>query len=770
MHLPTLISDLALMLLTAGVVTVLFRKLNQPLVLGYIVAGFLISPYVGFFPTVMDTHSIETWKEIGIIILMFYLGLEFNLHKLAKVGGTGFITAMVEVLGMLLLGFAAGRLMGWSVMDSVFLGGMLSMSSTTIIIKAFEELNMMKKPYTGLVFGTLVIEDIAGIFMMIVLSTISVSRNISGLDLALTILMLMLYLAIWLILGIYVLPTLLNKAQKLMNDETLLVVSLGICFGMVLLADALGFSSALGAFLAGSLLAGTVHAERVEHLTKGVKDLFGSVFFISVGMMVDPAQLAEHWLPILIISLLTIFGKLFFSTFGMLLSGQPLENAVRSGFSLAQIGEFAFIIASLGLSLGVIGDFMYPIVVTVSVITTFTTPFCIKFSDTAVPWLEKHLPDKVLTYLSRHTDGKQTEKEQDGEWVAFFKRYFFVTAFYGVLMFGLTIMGTKLLHPWLAGMEMMPAWAANIISLAVIYIFLALFVRPMLDPRNKTFTALWVKGPSFQLPLLALTGLRICFIVFLLTLPMQMILPVQYLWLIPVLLGFVLLISGSKRLSTYYLKVETRFLANFNERLLHRDQSDSVEWLDEQLHVGCFSTGDYGGKTLKELGWGRRYGVNVIRIRRGKKFILIPGGDEKIMGGDQVWLLGDQQALNNFWQGSGISPGCAGKTLREFVAVEEEGNASLYCCAVEAVADAPFVNRTVRDSAIRQDLDCVMLGLQKKGYPVIDPPVDMMIDQGDFIWVLGGGSMITKLAQLGLVTEEKVEELAAGVETVENGQ
>lgn len=403
MHIPALISDLAVMLITAGVITIIFKKINQPLVLGYILAGFLLSTYFPFFPTVVDTDTIETWSEIGIIFLMFHLGLEFNLHKLASVGNTAIITAIVEVTGILVLGFGAGRLLGFSVMDSIFLGGMLSMSSTTIIIKAFEELDLKKKKFTELVFGTLVIEDIVGIFMMVILSTISVSQNVSGGEVFASLSIMILYLVVWLVLGIYLLPTFLNKTIKLMNDEMLLIVSLGLCFGMVILADALGFSSALGAFLAGSLLAGTVHVERIEHLTKGVKDLFGAIFFLSVGMLVNPQTLVDYALPIVVITLVTIVGKLLFSSLGVLLSGQTLENSIMCGFSLAQIGEFAFIIASLGMSLGVTGDYLYPIVVSVSVITTFTTPFFIKSAPKAAAALERRLPDKLVNKLNRYT-------------------------------------------------------------------------------------------------------------------------------------------------------------------------------------------------------------------------------------------------------------------------------------------------------------------------------------------------------------------------------
>ena len=518
MHLPELISDLAIMLLTAGVVTVIFKKIKQPLVLGYIVAGFLIGPYMPFFFTVADSASISTWSEIGVIVLMFGLGLEFNLHKLAQVGGTAIITALTEVGGMLLIGFGVGQLLGWGIMDSVFLGGMLSMSSTTIIIKAFDELGVRNQGFAQLVFGTLVIEDIAGIFMMIILSTLSVSQSISGGALAMKLALLVLYLALWLILGIYLLPTLMNKATPLMNDETLLVSSLGICFGMVLLANALGFSSALGAFMAGSLLAGTVHAERVEHLTSGVKDLFGSVFFLSVGMMLDPAMIVKYIVPILIITLVTLVGKLIFSSLGVLLSGQTLKNAVHCGCSLAQIGEFAFIIASLGLSLGVIADYIYPIIVSVSIITTLTTPSFIKGSDKLYEWLEKVLPSRLTEKLARYTDEEQSSKEKNGDWSAYLGRYVKVTAFYGVVMLGIALIGSLVLLPLLGKLGLEP-WLEKLICLAVVYIGMAIFIRPMLDMKSPQFTTLWVKNRNFRLPLMALTAIRVLIIVIIAFIP-----------------------------------------------------------------------------------------------------------------------------------------------------------------------------------------------------------------------------------------------------------
>lgn len=751
MHLPELISDLAIMLLTAGVVTVIFKKIKQPLVLGYIVAGFLIGPYMPLFFTVADSASISTWSEIGVIVLMFGLGLEFNLHKLAQVGGTAIITALTEVGGMLLIGFGVGQLLGWGIMDSVFLGGMLSMSSTTIIIKAFDELGVRNQGFAQLVFGTLVIEDIAGIFMMIILSTLSVSQSISGGALAMKLALLVLYLALWLILGIYLLPTLMNKATPLMNDETLLVSSLGICFGMVLLANALGFSSALGAFMAGSLLAGTVHAERVEHLTSGVKDLFGSVFFLSVGMMLDPAMIVKYIVPILIITLVTLVGKLIFSSLGVLLSGQTLKNAVHCGCSLAQIGEFAFIIASLGLSLGVIADYIYPIIVSVSIITTLTTPSFIKGSDKLYEWLEKVLPSKLTEKLARYTDEEQSSKEKNGDWSAYLGRYVKVTAFYGVVMLGIALIGSLVQLP-LLGKLGLESWLAKLICLAVVYLGMSIFIRPMLDMKSPQFTTLWVKNRNFRLPLMALTAIRVLIIVIIAFIPANTVSGVAGLWLLPLILAAVLLIYRSGWFASAYLSVEARFLANFNERQLQRlDSDDAVEWLDQRLHVLSFQYEQHGG-TLKELGWGKRFGVNVIKIVRGKRHINIPSGDAALHSGDTVYILGEPAELRNLCLDLGIAEPAELPTLREFIAAEDSDPDALYSYAISVDKGSELAGKTVRGSGIRDNYDCMVLGLQRSRLPIAQPDVNMQIQNGDLVWVLGAKAMAGKL--LANVVEE----------------
>ena len=386
-HLPKLIEDLALILITGAITTLIFRAIKQPLVLGYIKAGFLVGPHLFKTPTVADTENIETWAEIGVIFLLFSLGLEFSFKKLMRVGGSASITAFVEIIFITIAGYFVGRWMGWSVMDSLFLGGMLASSSTTIIIRAFEELNVKAKQYARIVFGVLVVEDIVVILLMVLLSTMAVTQQFEGLELLMTVIKLLFFLALWFITGIFLLPTLLKKTKKLLDEETLLILSIGLCLGMVILATKVGFSAELGAFIMGSIMAETTSAEKIEHIIKPVRDLFGAVFFVSVGMLIDPATIIEYKWPVLWVTLLTLFGKLFSTTLGALLSGQPLKQSVQVGMSMAQIGEFAFIVATLGLSLGVISNFLFPVAVGASAITTFTTPNMIKSSEKLYSYL-----------------------------------------------------------------------------------------------------------------------------------------------------------------------------------------------------------------------------------------------------------------------------------------------------------------------------------------------------------------------------------------------
>ncbi|MGK4568816.1 cation:proton antiporter [Flavobacterium sp. 3HN19-14] len=409
-HLQPLISDLGLILVTAGVAVLLFKKIKQPLVLGYLIAGFLAGNHFDFFPSVKDIKSVEVWAEIGVIFLLFSLGLEFSFKKLMKVGGTASITASTQIFVMVLIGFVTGKLMGWDNMDCIFLGVILSISSTTIILKTFDELGVKAQKFAGNVIGVLIVQDIMAILMMVLLSTVAVSQQFSGVDLVMSVLKLVFFLTIWFVGGIFFIPTLLKRAKSLLTDEMMLIISLALCLLMVIFAANVGFSPALGAFIMGSIIAETTQAEHIEHLVKPVKDLFGAVFFVSVGMLINPHTLYEYALPVAILTVITIVGQSLSATGGALLSGQPLRQSVQTGMSLSQIGEFSFIIATLGMTLNVTSDFLYPIVVAVSAVTTFTTPFMVKFSTPFSIFLEKKLPRKWVKKIERFAANAQAIK------------------------------------------------------------------------------------------------------------------------------------------------------------------------------------------------------------------------------------------------------------------------------------------------------------------------------------------------------------------------
>lgn len=410
MNIESLILDLAFILLLGAVVTVLFKWIKQPVVLGYIVAGFLASPQFTYLPSVASDANIHFWAEIGIVVLLFSLGLEFSFKKLVNSGGSAVVTALIIVVGMMGAGYVVGYAMGFSSINCLFLGGMLSMSSTTIIIKAFTDLGLRQKKFASQVLAVLIVEDLFAVVMMVILSSIAAGNSVEGIELVYSVAKLVFFLVIWFLVGTYVLPSAFKSVSRFLNSETLLIVSMGLCLGMAVFSVYCGFSLALGAFVMGSILAGTSYAERIEHVVTPVKDLFGAVFFISVGMMVNPAVIANYWPSILLLSAVVIVGMIVFGTFGMLVTGQTLRVAIQSGFSLTQIGEFAFIIATLGMSLGVLDASLYPIIVAVSVLTTFTTPMFIKMSLPVCEFVERHLPGRLRFLIDRYQ--KNVSQEQ----------------------------------------------------------------------------------------------------------------------------------------------------------------------------------------------------------------------------------------------------------------------------------------------------------------------------------------------------------------------
>ncbi len=766
MALPDMITDLAVMLLTAGFVTILFKKINQPLILGYILAGFLISPYFPMFFNVEDVASIDLWSEIGVIILMFYIGLEFNLLKLAQMGGTAVISAFVKILGVILTGMGVGHLLGFSMFNCIFLGCMLSISSTAVIQKSFEEMGIKNEKYAQLVMGTLIMEDILAIFMLVILSTISVSQNVSGSELAINLAMMLCYLVVWLILGIYMLPAFLNRVIDLMTDEMLLILSLGVCFGMVLIANFLGFSSELGAFLAGSLLAGTMHAERIEHITKGVKDMFVSIFFLSVGMMVDPVAIVEYAPMIILITIVAVISKLIFATLGMLLSGQTLNTAIKSGFSLAPIGEFSFIIASLGVSLGVMDAYLYPIIVSAAVITTFLTPCLIKNSDKSIAFLQSKLPEVLVTKINQYTSSDQTEDATDQDWNAYIRRYISRIGIYGIIMLVAAITGTKWLNPLLS--ETMGEFPAELLTTVGIFLIIAIFVRPMMDPHNNHYTCLWLKKKSNHLPLLVMIFLKLALISAIAMMPLYVFFDLPLWILLIICVIYVLIMARSEFFSVPYLRLETRFLRNLNERIIENASKDGNKqhaWLNEELHIISLiapEDAEYLGVPLASLQWGRRFNVYVVKIRHGGKQMILPGPKAVIQPGDKIYVLGDLKAIENFYRLVKMEPPRPPRTLKEFMdsGYPDPDNA-LAICAIQVTGTEAYVNKPLRNGIIRNKFHCAVLGLQQDGYPIIMPDINTVICKGDLIWVMGSNTHVGALvaeSSLEDVFEEAMED------------
>lgn len=760
-HLPTIISDLAMILLVAGITTILFKKINQPLVLGYIVAGFITGPHFNFFPTITDSTNVHAWSEIGVIFLLFALGLEFSFYKLKSVGSTAFIATAVEIGGMLAVGYTAGTLMGWNHMDSLFLGGMLSMSSTTIIIKAFDDLKLKAQRFTEIVFGVLIVEDIAGIVMMVMLATMAVATaDVSSLELLLSIGRLLFFLILWFVLGMYLVPSFFKWAQKLMNEETLVVVSIGLCLGMVVLATKLGFSSALGAFIMGSLIAEAPSAEKIEHLINPIKDLFGAVFFVSVGMMVDPALLAEYWLPIFVLVAATIIGKLIFSTIGVLASGQNLNVSIHSGFSLAQIGEFSFIIASLGMSLGVISGFLYPIIVAVSVITTFSTPFCIMSADPFYKKLQNILPKQILNRIERYTNS-DTDDDKDQDWKNLLSIYIMRMLVFSTLLAAIALGAEYYLLPYLCNNLQLPY--GRIITAIVTFVIMSPILRAVLVNRagnGELFSKLWFKKRTNHLPLIFLILFKMFVASVALYFIFHTLLDFHALiaWFAVLLTAYV--ISSSDWLMSEYLRIESRFLVNLNEKHMrkHREKTTDINdssWFDETLQLAWYDLEEASpiiGQSLKTLSFRENYGCNVLQVHNNKRTLDMPGGDVIIEKGDSLLLIGTINQLQVFdaaikQRSLNLKQRKLPQSLREFMLESHSENPEQQFLSLAITIDkhSPILGTSLKAADLRNKWNCLVIGLERGAFTMTNPHVSLVFEENDLLWVLGKQKMMNTL-------------------------
>lgn len=736
-HLPTLIADLALILICAGIMTLLFKKLKQPLVLGYVVAGFLASPHVPFTPTVMDTANIKTWADIGVIFLLFALGLEFSFKKIVKVGGSAIIAASTIIFCMILLGIGVGMGFGWHRMDCLFLGGIIAMSSTTIIYKAFDDLGLRKKQFTGLVLSILILEDILAIVLMVMLSTMAVSNNFEGSEMLGSIGKLLFFLILWFVVGIYLIPLFLKRCRKLMSEETLLIVSLALCFGMVVMAAHTGFSAAFGAFIMGSILAETIEAESIDRLVKPVKDLFGAIFFVSVGMMVDPNMIVEYAIPIIVVTIAVIVGQSVFGTFGVILSGKPLKTAMQCGFSLTQIGEFAFIIASLGVSLHVTSDFLYPIVVAVSVITTFLTPYMIRMAEPASAFVDTHLPAKWRKLLTRYSSGSQTVVNHENLWKKLLAAMVRITVVYSIVSISVIALAFRFLVPFFRAN--MPHFWASLLGAVVIILCIAPFLRAIMVKKNHSveFMTLWHDNRANRAPLVSTIVIRVMIAASFVIFVIAGLFKASIGLVIGVAALIIALMVWSRRLKKHSITIERRFFQNLRSRdvraeyLGEKKPAYAGHLLSCDLHLADMDIpgeSPWAGKTLLELNLGKKYGIHVASILRGKRRINIPGGSVRLFPLDKIQVIGTDEQLNVFSEAMGHGAAIDSD-------IYEKSEMALKQFLIDE--DSIFLGKTIRESGIRDKYHCLIAGVERGDEALMSPDVNAPFQEGDVVWVVG---------------------------------
>ncbi len=738
MTVESLINDLALILVLGAVVTVLFKKLKQPVVLGYIVAGFIASPHFSLFPSVTTEVNIEFWAQIGIVILLFSLGLEFSFKKLLAVGAPAVMTALIIVVGMMGLGFLVGKLLGFAAVDSIFLGGMISMSSTTIILKALTDLNMRQRRFVPMIFAVLIVEDLFAVVMMVVLSSVAINKTVESGEMLRSVLKLSFFLVMWFTVGVFLLPSLFKRFRSFLTDEIMLIIAMGLCFLMAVFSVKSGFSLALGAFVMGSILAGTVEAERIERIITPVKDLFGAVFFISVGMMVDPAVIVAHAGTIALLSIVVVVGMILFGTFGMLATGQPLSIAMESGFALTQIGEFSFIIASLGMTLGVLQPDIYPIIVAVSVITTFTTPFFIKGAIPAYRKVESILPKTWTVLLEGYS--KNATQSQPGEGQVLLKaiitRYVVRLLLYTVVIIALIMACRTYLMPlanqWLGGA--LGRLTGVGLTLLIISPFLYAIILPAIKSSEKAkLSELWGRISYLPLVLMALFSLVLTamLIVWVLSGNYSSHASIIAAVIIVQVLALVLAPFMRKRLR----RIEERFIGNVNVRENRRTGRNNV--LVSDLHLAYMTVGHncpFVGERLKNADIRRRYGVNVVYIQRNGNLHAVPTGDMRIFPGDVLGVIGNDeqiQAMLPLVEASAPPATDAANQVR-----------FLHFALGE---NSPLVGKTLRNARLREDYSSMLVAVERGEEEFVDATPDLEFMVGDIVWVVGDPTHLSAL-------------------------
>ena len=749
-EIPFLVKDLALILMVAGVVTLIFKRLKQPLVLGYIVAGFLVSPHMPYTMSVMDETDIQTWADIGVIFTLFSLGLDFSFKKIVKMGASPIIACIVIVFCMMMLGISVGHGFGWDRMDCIFLGGMLAMSSTTIIYKAFDDMGLRQQKFASMVMSVLILEDILAIVMMVMLSAIAGGSNPDGEQMISSVLRIGFFLVLWFIVGIFAIPLFLRSVRKLINGETLLVVSLGLCCGMAVLSTKVGFSSAFGAFVMGSILAETIEAEKIIKLVEPVKNLFGAIFFVSVGMLVDPKILVEYAVPILALVGTILVGQAIFGTFGFMLGGESLKSAMRCGFSMAQIGEFSFIIASLGLSLGVISNFLYPVVVAVSVITTFLTPYMIRLALPSYQMMEKHLPCKFINILN-HFAMSHPSTQQQSKWKSLIRQMAINTIAYSILSAATIAMMFTFVLPLMR--NLLPGWQlhwyANALTGLLTVVLISPFLRAIVMKKNHSpeWKRLWVESSINRIPLLFTIVVRyiiaLAFIFYIINYLSR------FTSALIVCIGavVVLLMVASRRIKKRSIVMERLFIHNLRSRDIAAQVNGEKRplyaghLLDRDIHISEIEVPEdstWCGKSLKELHLRERFGIDMSSIRRGSQRLNIPNGDTVIFPGDKLQIIGNDDQIHKFSQAltSELAP--------EDVDIEKR---EMKLRQLIISGGSEFLGKTLIESGIRDKYNCMVVGLEEGRENLTRVLPTRVFKKGDIIWLVGEEADLQKIQE-----------------------
>ncbi|MBR3389161.1 MAG: cation:proton antiporter [Prevotella sp.] len=739
-EIPPLILDLALILVVAGIVTLVFKRLKQPLVLGYIVAGFLVSPHMPYTMSVVDHSSIHTWAEIGVIFLLFSLGLDFSFKKILKMGASPIIATCTIIFSMMMLGIIVGKAFGWGKMDCIFLGGMLAMSSTTIIYKAFDDMGLRQQQFAGLVMSVLILEDILAIVMMVMLAAIASGTGADGGQMLQSIVKIGFFLVLWFVVGIFAIPWFLRSVRKLVNNEVLLVVSLGLCCAMAVLSTQVGFSSAFGAFIMGSILAETIEAEKIIRLVEPVKNLFGAIFFVSVGMLVDPNILVEYALPIIAIVLTILLGQSIFGTIGFMLSGQTLKSAMRCGFSMAQIGEFSFIIASLGLSLGVISKFLYPVVVAVSVITTFLTPYMIRLSKPCYTTLEQRLPINWIKRLNRISVNQSTTATDQNLWKRLLIQMLRNTIIYSILSAAITAIMLTFFVPFMDKLlgNQLHFWTDIICGLLTI-LLISPFLRASVMKKNHSeeFKALWTDNRLNRLPLIFTILVRLLIALSFIFYICNRLTQFSNALIICIGIALLVLMILSRSLKQRSIRLERMFIQNLRSRDIEAQVLGKKKplyeghLLDRDVHIAEIDVPDdstWVGKTLGELQVGRRFGVHVSSILRGRRRINIPGGDTVLFPNDRIQVIGSDDQLANFNT-------IINKELHQDDPDIEKREMKLRQIIVNS--NSPFIGKTLQESGIRDIYNCMVVGLEEGEENLTAMSPARRFEKGDIIWIVG---------------------------------